>query len=135
MGDESTFPVIWLILVGHELVQQMSVAHGRAPPEGEHGISVAIRRQHRCTGTLEKLYSASNKGSAVGLAVVHAVAEATLHFHLEVSIEFAIAVQIAIAFKMEGIMNAIVNMGFGMVTALGTPKKVDCSNVGFGKRV
>jgi len=32
-------------------------------------------------------------------------------------------------------MNAIVNMGFGMVTALGTPKKVDCSNVGFGKRV
>ena len=43
-------------------------------------------------------------------------------FHLEVSIKFAIAVQIAIAFKMEVLVNAIVNMGFGMVTALGTPK-------------
>jgi hypothetical protein len=76
-----------------------------------------------------------NKGSVVGLAGIHAVAEATLLLHLEVSIKFAIAVQIAIAFKMEGFMNAIVNTGFGMVTALGTPKKVDCSNVGFGKRV
>lgn len=63
------------------------------------------------------------------------MAAATLLLHLEVSIKFAIAVQIAIAFKVEVIMNAIVNMGFGMVTALGTPKKVDCSNVGFGRRV
>jgi len=70
----------------------------------------------------DQILSLSNKGSVVGLAGIHAVAEATLLFHLEVSIKFAIAVQIAIAFKMESFMSAIVNMGFGMVTALGTPK-------------
>jgi hypothetical protein len=61
-----------------------------------------------------------DKSSAKALANICIVADATLLLRLRVSIEVAITTNMVIAAQMEVFMNAIVNIGLVMFTALGT---------------